>query len=90
MAAQLLLRARQVEEEAPLDGFQETALQRKENMTKNIGFPRDVMEGKEFNELKLGGGRKNEKLKQFLENDRKARSQSRTLSQYPHPLCAER
>ena len=41
-------------------------------MTKNIGFPRDVMEGKEFNELKLGGGRKNDKMKQFLENDRKA------------------
>jgi hypothetical protein len=60
-----------VEEEAPLDGFTESALQRKENMTKNIGFPREVMEGKEFNELKLGGGRKNNKLQQFLENDRK-------------------
>merc|ERR1719174_3613294 len=36
-----------------------------------MGLPRDVMEGKEYNELRMGGSRKNHKLEQFLQNDRK-------------------
>merc|ERR1719395_42151 len=60
-----------VEEEAPLDNFLETQVWKKESLTKVIGYPADVMEGKEFNELNMGGGRKNKGLKQFLENDRK-------------------
>merc|ERR1719428_2558557 len=32
---------------------------------------REIMEGKEYNELALGGNRKNAKLQQYLENDRR-------------------
>jgi hypothetical protein len=60
-----------VEEEAPLDNFLETQVWKKESLTKVIGYPADVMEGKEFNELNMGGGRRNKGMKQFLENDRK-------------------
>jgi len=60
-----------VEEEAPLDNFLETQVWKKQSLTKVQGYPRDVMEGKEFNELNMGAGRKNHGLKQFLENDRK-------------------
>lgn len=59
------------EESAPLDSFLQNQVHVSENVTVKTGFPRDVMEGKEFNELKLGGGRRNFKMKQFLENDRK-------------------
>jgi hypothetical protein len=59
------------EEEAPLDNFQNTQIWKKEMLPQNQGQPRDVVESKEFNELKLGAGRSNNKIKQFLENDRK-------------------
>lgn len=39
--------------------------------TKAFGLPRGVVEGKEYNELKLGGSRSNSGLEQFLKNDRK-------------------
>merc|ERR1719453_499901 len=60
-----------MEEEQPLDSFLENEVQKKENMIKNIGYPADVMQSKEFTELKLGGGRSNKGLQQFLCNDRK-------------------
>merc|ERR1719201_2851298 len=59
------------EEEAPLDTFQNTQIWKKDMLPQNQGQPRDVTESKEFNELKLGAGRSNNKIKQFLENDRK-------------------
>merc|ERR1719247_1957494 len=59
------------EEEAPLDNFQNTQIWKTEMMPQNQGQPRDVVESKEFNELKLGAGWSNKKIKQFLENDRK-------------------
>lgn len=39
--------------------------------TKAYGIPRCVVEGMEYNELKLGGARSNKALEQFLKNDRK-------------------
>jgi hypothetical protein len=60
-----------IEEEAPLDNFLETQVWKKQSLTKVQGYPADVMEGKEFNELNMGAGRKNKGMKQFLENDRK-------------------
>merc|ERR1719440_1490245 len=41
------------------------------NETASTGVPVEVMESKEYTELKLGGSRKNHKLQQFLQNDRK-------------------
>merc|ERR1712072_205272 len=35
------------------------------------GVTRDVVEGREYTELMLGGNRKNAKLQQYLANDRK-------------------
>jgi len=58
-------------EEAPVDTFLETNVYKKESMLKKSGYPKDIMEGKEYTELKLGGSRKNHKLEQFLQNDRK-------------------
>merc|ERR1719159_1131410 len=60
-----------VEEETPLDNFFENQVFKKVNMKHLTGLPRDVMEGKEYNELRMGGSRKNHKLEQFLSNDRK-------------------
>jgi hypothetical protein len=60
-----------VEEEAPLDNFFEMQMFKKENMKHKTGLPKEVMEGKEFNELRMGGARKNKKMEQFLVNDRK-------------------
>merc|ERR1711939_933491 len=60
-----------VEEETPLDNFFENQVFKKVNMKHLTGLPRDVMEGKEYNELRMGGSRKNHKLEQFLQNDRK-------------------
>merc|ERR1712216_810498 len=42
-----------------------------ETAKQKIGVPLEVMESKEYTELKLGGSRKNHKLQQFLQNDRK-------------------
>jgi hypothetical protein len=58
-------------EETPLDNFFENQVFKKVNMKHLTGLPRDVMESKEYNELRMGGSRKNHKLSQFLENDRK-------------------
>jgi len=60
-----------VEEEAPMDSFFETQVWKKENTSRKTGFPKEVMASKEYTELKLGGNRKNARLQQFLENDRK-------------------
>merc|ERR1719421_2829588 len=59
------------EEPAPLDNFTETLVFKNETAKQKIGVPLEVMESKEYTELKLGGSRKNNKLQQFLENDRK-------------------
>lgn len=57
------------QEEQPQDAFTATQLQGSTKvMTKSI------LEGREFHELALGGNRKNVKLQQFLENDRKVLS----------------
>jgi hypothetical protein len=58
-------------EEAPVDTFLETNVFKKESMLKKSGYPKDIMQSKEYTELKLGGSRKNHKLEQFLQNDRK-------------------
>jgi hypothetical protein len=59
------------EEETPLDNFLESQVFKKVNQKHLTGLPRDVMEGKEYNELRMGGNRKNKNLEQFLTNDRK-------------------
>jgi hypothetical protein len=62
-----------VEEEQPLDNYLETQVWAKQSKVPVQGLPRDVMEAKNMNENVLGGGggQKNRKLRQFLENDRK-------------------
>jgi hypothetical protein len=59
------------EEPIPLDTFAETQVYKRETSKQNAGIPVEVMESKEYTELKLGGSRKNHKLQQFLQNDRK-------------------
>jgi hypothetical protein len=59
-----------VEEPAPLDAYLEDTVYKKENAIRNTGMPKDVLEGKEYNESFLGAS-KNRRFKQFLENDRK-------------------
>merc|ERR1719387_602468 len=49
----------------------ETQVYKSETAKQKVGVPLEVMESKEYTELKLGGSRKNHKLQQFLENDRK-------------------
>lgn len=41
------------------------------NTARSEGIPKEVAEGKEFAELSLGGNRRNARLQQFLENDRR-------------------
>merc|ERR1719174_1980959 len=60
-----------IEEPAPLDNFMETQVYKSETAKQKAGVPLEVMESKEYTELKLGGARKNHKLQQFLQNDRK-------------------
>merc|ERR1719486_1063743 len=60
-----------IEEPAPLDTFAETQVYKSETAKQKVGVPLEVMESKEYTELKLGGSRKNHKLQQFLQNDRK-------------------
>lgn len=56
-------------EEEPTDAF-DAALALKHAVThKTFGVPREVIEGAQYNELKLGGARSNVKLEQFLKND---------------------
>merc|ERR1719486_586236 len=59
------------EEETPLDNFLENQVFKKVNQKHLTGLPKSVMEQKEYNELRMGGSRKNHKLEQFLQNDRK-------------------
>jgi len=57
------------DEEVPMDAFATELLEEQ----RRIHSPRsrDIQEGKEYNELAHGGSRKNAKLQQYLENDRK-------------------
>jgi hypothetical protein len=56
-------------EEAPTDEFDAAMALKKAVTTKAFGVPREVIEGAYYNELKLGGARKNIKLEQFMKND---------------------
>jgi hypothetical protein len=56
-------------EEMPLDEFAVSQIE--ESVRKASPKTRDIAEGKEYNELVHGGNRKNAKLQQYLENDRK-------------------
>jgi hypothetical protein len=58
-------------EAAPMDNFLEMQMHKKESMKHKTGLPKAVMDGKEYNELRMGGSRKNKKMEQFLTNDRK-------------------
>jgi len=58
-------------EEPPVDSFQELEHKKKMDLSQMGGVTRDVVEGKEYTELSLGGARKNVKIQQFLANDRK-------------------
>lgn len=58
-------------EEPPVDSFQELEVRKKMDVSQMGGATRDVVEGKEYTELSLGGARKNVKIQQFLANDRK-------------------
>lgn len=57
------------EEEIPYDSFVMGVLQ--ESARRMSPHSRDIAEGKEYNELAHGGNRRNQKLQQYLENDRK-------------------
>jgi len=57
-------------EDEPIDQFSVSEAAKKEG-GQGGSVPRDVVEGKEFTELMLGGSRKNAKLSQFITNDRK-------------------
>jgi hypothetical protein len=59
-------------EDTPSDTYSEGITQKKMIDTKQTGgVTRDVVEGREYTELMLGGNRKNAKLQQYLANDRK-------------------
>jgi len=55
-------------EEAPSDAFAEST---KKPVDVRQTVTRDVVDGREYTELMLGGNRKNAKLQQYLANDRK-------------------
>lgn len=55
-----------VPEDSPSDTFAEAATAKPAS-----GVTKDVVEGREYTELMLGGNRKNTKLSQYLANDRK-------------------
>mmetsp|Transcript_11342 Transcript_11342/g.24429 ORF Transcript_11342/g.24429 Transcript_11342/m.24429 type:complete len:637 (-) Transcript_11342:94-2004(-) len=59
----------QAQEEAPVDNFVKVEQFKKELLAMPV--PKEVMDTKEYTELKLGGQRKNAKLEQYLENDRR-------------------
>jgi len=59
-------------EEAPVDPFRQSQLN--EAQEPHASRSREIAEGKEYNELALGGSRRNAKLQQYLENDRKVLS----------------
>merc|ERR1740138_896318 len=56
-------------EEPPMDSFRASEIE--ETSMLNLSQHLEINEGKEYNELALGGNRKNVKLQQYLENDRK-------------------
>jgi len=56
-------------EDPPMDSFRAAKLQESARLASPSS--RDVIEGKEYNQLALGGNRRNAKLQQYLENDRK-------------------
>mmetsp|Transcript_1341 Transcript_1341/g.2931 ORF Transcript_1341/g.2931 Transcript_1341/m.2931 type:complete len:633 (-) Transcript_1341:206-2104(-) len=56
------------EESPPSDNF--TVTQRFNKELPHRAVPKEVMDVKEYTELKLGGARKNDGLEQFVENDR--------------------
>jgi len=59
------------EEEPPTDLWATSEDLKKKVLAGEFGLPRNVMEGKRYNELQLGGPRGNGALEQFLKNDRK-------------------
>jgi len=59
------------EEEPPTDLWAQSEDVKHKTLTGAYGIPRNVMEGKYYNELQLGGPRGNSALEQFLKNDRK-------------------
>jgi hypothetical protein len=56
-------------EEAPMDSFRSSQMEGPDLLAS--ARSREINEGKEYNELALGGNRKNGKLQQYLENDRR-------------------
>lgn len=57
--------------EAPVDAYTTAEDVKLRSMKGEFGIPRNVMEGKYYNELQLGGARGNQGLEQFLKNDGK-------------------
>mmetsp|Transcript_22009 Transcript_22009/g.61580 ORF Transcript_22009/g.61580 Transcript_22009/m.61580 type:complete len:632 (-) Transcript_22009:85-1980(-) len=57
------------DEGTPMDPF--TARQLEATAQMELPLSRDIAEGKEYNELAHGGNRRNAKLQQYLENDRR-------------------
>jgi len=56
-------------EEPPMDFFRDTQMREIDLLSQPTA--RDVLESKEYDNLAVGGSRKNQKLQQYLENDRK-------------------
>jgi len=57
--------------DAPTDAYTEAVDMEIKVRHGHFGIPRNVMEGKHYNELQLGGARGNQGLDQFLKNDGK-------------------
>lgn len=57
--------------EAPKDLYTVQSELNEKRRKGELGVPRNVREGKKYNECKLGGPRGNDALEQFLKNDRK-------------------
>lgn len=60
-----------VDELAPEDRFNENMRISKAHTLGEFGMPRNIVEGKRYNEKMIGGGNPNAKLEQFLRNDKK-------------------
>lgn len=58
-------------EHTPLDAFRASQLQEDLQGSTARSAPREVAESRIYTELRVGGARKNEKLQQFMENDRR-------------------
>lgn len=57
-------------QDAPMDSFREAQCQNSQ-ITANAMTTREVADGREYTELRLGGNRRNTKLAQYLANDRR-------------------